>query len=182
MPREKWDVPLSSEFPSTDLAGSSGAYRATLWVNGFRKSTPPLPFLFCAQKSPETWMQDRSHLRSVLPCPVPGTCLASRRCPIRRLTWLAQYYSPDVPPDPDSRSDRWTDKTSAGRCVVLTSGCRIRALHQPHRAADVVPGHPRLPGQQYDRGGHLGDAGRRATPLVAEAHGRDARSERGGGR
>ena len=116
VPREKWDVLLSSEFPATDLAGSSGAYRATMWVNGFRKSTPPLPFLFCAQKSPETWVQDRSHLTSVLPCPVPGTCLASRRCPIRRLIWLYRYYSPDVPPDPDSRSEQ-TDRQDICRQV-----------------------------------------------------------------
>ncbi|KAK3298537.1 glycoside hydrolase family 35 protein [Chaetomium fimeti] len=36
IPGERWDVPLSFEFPGIDAGGGSGRYRAVLWVNGFQ--------------------------------------------------------------------------------------------------------------------------------------------------
>ncbi|KAH6854926.1 glycoside hydrolase family 35 protein [Chaetomium sp. MPI-CAGE-AT-0009] len=36
LPGERWDVPLSFEFPAIEAGGGSGRYRAVLWVNGFQ--------------------------------------------------------------------------------------------------------------------------------------------------
>lgn len=69
IPKEKWDVPLSFEFPAIDPSGS-GAYRAVLWVNGFRKCIS-LRLVPVPGPGPGDVGIDRLSQRS---CPGPETC------------------------------------------------------------------------------------------------------------